>query len=216
MKTKHNKSQPVFGFIIFIAGLFFILLTLVNENHHSENATLENDKKLNVHKDANKDGIKTPNQLVNEYLQKTYDTDQINKLNAVHQNTVYAPDLNNAHEEVPFQEDTSIHFENDNLSSVAGKDLKKGSVNSERELSLDSQIQEEIINDKKLMTDQKLSREAYAKAYVEKAKEKGYRVELDDEYRVVSVKKIIEKKKSKSIFELENIDEVELNKNKKP
>lgn len=202
MKTKKNNSQQTIGFILLLSGLFFVLLTLVyDSNDGSKN---KNEKKINAEKNYLFNTVKSPNDLVNEHLQKTYDNEQIKKLNTIHQNEILAPSLEQAREEVPFQEDMSISFETDDLSSLVGKDLNKDIRQSWEDTTLHNKIEEELSNDQKNAIATKLYRDAYAKAYIQKAKDKGYQVQLDDEFRVISVKKIIEKKKGKSIFELEN------------
>lgn len=193
--TPNKNNNKIIGILLLLIGGFLLFASMF----------LFNEKSLNKKSSASSKNISIkPNDILNEHLQSTYSNMVISETNTIHQNKLKAPSLEKAQEEIPYQEDYSVGFETDDLNANIGKDLKKDIQQSWDNPSLHEKINKEMQEEQQKQISEQEYREAFAKAYIQKAKEKGYEVELDDQYRVVSVKKIKPKKEPPSIFELDS------------
>ncbi len=70
--------------------------------------------------------------------------------------------------------------------------------------TMSQQIQEEILSDMKRSADEESYRKALAEAIIKKAESQGYKIEIDENFKVTNMRKINQKEKQ-SIFDQESL-----------
>lgn len=181
---------------LFLSGLFFLILAIVSFDSTDSIWVPEESSNLKGDPSAK------PIDLINKHLREVYDRQEIEKRNAENLNILTAPSIYQTPRVNPVYnfDDLPISFDQDSINELVGKDLKNYLQSTSIKRSLSEKIQDEIVDG----IAQKMQSEDYkrslADSIIQKAREEGYLVEIDDEYKVKSVKKII-KKNEPSIFD---------------
>lgn len=187
---KQSRFSRDAAIALLLAGLFFLILAIVSLD--STDSILLPGDTANPAK---------PIELINKHLREVYDRQEMEKKNVENLNTITAPPIYKAPKVEPVYnfDNLPLSFDQDSINELIGKDLENFIPNV-HDKSLSEQIQDEVINDmtNKLQTEQ--NKKSLAEAIIKRARDKGYLIEIDDDYKVKSVKKII-KKEAPSIFD---------------
>lgn len=188
---KQNKFSRDAMIAFFLAGLFFLILAIVSLDS-TDSMLLPGGEGANPAK---------PIELVNKHLREVYDRQEMEKKYVENLNTITAPPLYKAPKTEPVYnfDNLPLSFDQDSINELVGKDLENFIPNV-HDKSLSEQIQDEVINDMTAKQQDAENKKHLAEAIIKKARDKGYLIEIDDEYKVKSVKKII-KKEAPSIFD---------------
>ncbi len=191
-KDKKKGPKEFLALIFLLIGIGIFVIPLFNSNQKDQSAVLDTNQEPH-----------NANTILNEHLQSTYDNIEISKKNVKHTNEVLAPTLEQAQEEIPFEEQPTIYYEGDDLAHL-NKDLSKEAPESYKTApTLHNQIMTELKLDEEKIKRDKTYRSNYAKRYIAKAKEKGFIVTLDDDFKITSVHKIEKSDiKKPSIFDI--------------
>jgi hypothetical protein len=80
-------------------------------------------------------------------------------------------------------------LDGENWGELIGKDLK--SIRKERtHVTPEQQVRDDLIHDQQVSAQNLREQEAYAQQFIENARQDGYEVTLDADYRIIDVKKI--------------------------
>ncbi len=187
---KQSRFSRDAAIALLLAGLFFLILAIVSLD--STDSMLLPGEATNSAK---------PIELINKHLREVYDRQEMEKKNVENLNTITAPPIYKAPKVEPVYnfDNLPLSFDQDSINELIGKDLENFIPNV-HDKSLSEQIQDEVINDmtNKLQTEQ--NKKSLAESIIKRARDKGYLIEIDDDYKVKSVKKII-KKEAPSIFD---------------
>lgn len=188
---KKNKFSRDAAIALFLAGLFFLILAIVSLDS-TDSMLLPGGDSVNPSK---------PIELVNKHLREVYDRQEMEKKNVENLNTITAPPIYKAPKVEPVYnfDNLPLSFDQDSINELIGKDLENFIPNI-HDKSLSEQIQDEVINDMATKLQAEENKKHLADAIIKRARDKGYLIEIDDEYKVKSVKRII-KKETPSIFD---------------
>lgn len=191
---KPKKFSRDVAIALLLAGLFFLILAIVSLD--STDSMLLPD--VSVKSDPNA----KPIDLINKHLREVYDRQEIEKKNVENLNVITAPPIYKSPrvEQVYNFDNIPISFDQDSINELVGKDLGNYVHSHSSDRSLSEQIQDEVIDDMNKKAEDENNKKSLAEAIIKKARDKGYLIEIDDDYKVKSVKKII-KKEQPSIFD---------------
>ncbi len=194
---KRNNSSRDAAIALLLSGLFVLIVALVSLSPNDDN---------NVDVTPNPKDDARPIDLVNKHLREVYDQQEIDRINAENMNLVTAPPL---HKTPPVEpvfhfDEMPITFDQDSLEAVVGQDLRIYASSQARQKSLSEQIQQEIIDDIKKSAEEEVYQKALAEAIIKKARTQGFDVQVDDNFKIKSVRKIVIKE-APSLFDPNNL-----------
>jgi hypothetical protein len=193
---KQKKFTRDIAIALLLAGLFLLILALVSLD--------STDSLLLSGSDSSATGTTSskPLELINKHLREVYDRQEIEKKNAENLNVITAPPIYKSPKDEPVYnfDNLPISFDQDSINELVGKDLGHFVHSNSSDRSLSEQIQDEVIDDISRKAQQEAEKKSLAEAIINKAREKGLHVEIDDDFKIKSVKRII-KKESPSIFD---------------
>lgn len=179
---------------LLLAGLFILILAIIS---------LDSTDSIYIsHDNGIADPSNKPIDLINKHLREVYDRQEIQKKNAENLNILTAPPIyHSPHVEPVYNFDNiPLSFDQDSINELIGKDLGTMAHPKSLNPSLNEQIQEEVINDINQKIEAENKKKNLAEAIIKRAKDYGYSIEVDDDYKVKSVKKI-KKNEAPSIFD---------------
>jgi hypothetical protein len=188
-KTKTSRDGAI---ALLLAGLFILIVALVSIEFQESPGDV---------------GLNPANEvraidLVNKHLREVYDRQEIDRKNAENMNALTAPPLYKAPRVEPrfnFDE-LPISFDQDSIDELVGQDLARFTTGRVSARSLNEQIQQEVINDINAATEQEISKKALADAIIQKARKQGLDVQIDENFKIKSVRKI-NLKEAPSVFD---------------
>lgn len=187
---KQSRFSRDAAIALLLTGLFFLILAIISLD--STDSILLPDEGASSAK---------PIELINKHLREVYDRQEMEKKNVENLNTITAPPIYKAHKVEPVYnfDNLPLSFDQDSINELIGKDLENFIPNG-HDKSLSEQIQDEVINDMTTKLQAEQNKKTLAESIIKRARDKGFLIEIDDEYKVKSVKKII-KKEAPSIFD---------------
>lgn len=193
---KNKWSPRDFAIAMLLVGFFLLVLALVSfergpvkpEASRTEGTAMR------------------PIDLVNKHLREVYDQQEMGRKNVENLNTLTAPPLYKAQPTEPVFHfgEIPLTFDPDSVDELVGTDLRIYASNMARQNSLSEQIQQEIIGDIKKAVEDEVYKKALAEAIIQKARSQGYDIQVDDNFKIKSIRKIVIKEGS-SIFDPKNI-----------
>lgn len=179
--TEKRKSRDG-AIALLLTGLFLVIIALLSVDQRGEapKESLENPKA----------SVNTLD-LVNKHLREVYDRQDLERKSAEAMNSITAPPMAKTvpkYSDFHFDE-LPLTFEPDSVDQLVGKDLRIVVSDAMEKRPLNQQIQNEIIQEIKRAKEERRASEALAEAMKKKAANQGYKLEVDDEMKVKSVKK---------------------------
>lgn len=179
--TEKRKSRDG-AVALLLTGLFLVIIALlsVDQREEAPKAFIENPKA----------SVNTLD-LVNKHLREVYDRQDLERKSAEAMNSITAPPMAKTvpkYSDFHFDE-LPLTFEPDSVDQLVGKDLRIVVSDAMEKRPLNQQIQNEIIQEIKRAKEERRASEALAEAMKKKAANQGYKLEVDDEMKVKSVKK---------------------------
>ncbi|MEY4617287.1 MAG: hypothetical protein RJB66_2247 [Pseudomonadota bacterium] len=179
---------------VLLAGLFLLIVALVSfESPPTEPVpVVQSSAPVNTM------------ELVNKHLRDVYDSQEMNRENVERINAITAPPIAESEEEsvepgLIFNQ-LPLDFDSGEMSSFEGQDLNAMALTAVQQRPLSQQIQHEILEDLRRAKEEAQYKKALAGAIIAKAKSQGYDVQIDENFKVRSVRKI-EIKDAPSIFD---------------
>lgn len=198
MSKKRDSSKDV-AVALLLTGLFVLIVALITLEDKSETKSIQGI--------GRKTGSSArPIDLVNQHLREVYDRQELDRIHVENTNAATAPPLNRTKpvEPVYHFDELPVAFDQESLEEIVGQDLRIYASGQARQKSLNEQIQQEIIDDIRRSTEEEVYKKALAESIVKKARDQGYDVQVDDEFKIKSIKKIVIKKQP-SIFDPNNL-----------
>lgn len=193
---KQNSSRDA-AIALLLSGLFVLIVALISMNPKQEKA-------VDLTAPAGEDV--RPIDLVNKHLREIYDRQEIDRINAENMNLITAPSLHTSPpvEPVFHFDQMPISFDQDSLEEVVGQDLRIYASSQARQKTLNEQIQQEIIDDIKKSAEEEVYQKALADSIIKKARSQGFDVQVDENFKIKSVRKIVIKE-APSLFDPNNL-----------
>lgn len=187
---------------ILLLGLFFLILSIIS----LESRETISDELSDTQFEENDKGDVKALDLVNKHMRDVFDKQEILRKNTENMNTLTAPPIYKSPRNEPVYnfDDIPLSFDPDSMNELVGKDLSAFEIESSSDRTLSEQIQNEVINDMVEAEELKIEKRNLAESIIEKARQKGFVIEIDENYKVRSVKKIAPDNK-KSIFDPNNL-----------
>jgi hypothetical protein len=136
-------------------------------------------------------------EIVNRHLKQTYYQMERDKVRVMIENSAVNPQVGKSI--LPPTKDVGVDMEPDRNEEVIARDLDR-SKGSESNYKIDHQIQGQLQDQE----NEKMARESYqseyAKQFVENARQKGWDVQLDENYVVISVRPIKKRDANMPLF----------------
>jgi hypothetical protein len=194
---KKNNSSRDAAIALLLSGLFVLIVALIS-------LSPDENKSIDLTRNSKEDA--RPIDLVNKHLREVYDQQEIDRLNAENMNLVTAPPLHKAPpvEPVFHFDEMPISFDQDSLEEVVGQDLRIYASSQARQKTLSEQIQQEIIDDIKKSAEEEVYQKALADSIIKKARSQGFDVQVDENFKIKSVRKIVIKE-APSLFDPNNL-----------
>lgn len=190
---KKIKITRDIAIAILLIGLFFLILSILSLDSHRA-----------VTMDEKQDDESSPKtiEMVNKHMREVYDKQEMARKNAENLNVLTAPPIYKSPREEPVYQFDNIPltFDPDSMNELVGKDLGQYATSLMQDKSLSEQIQDEIINDMIRDESREQERKSLAEAIIQKAKKQGYLIEVDENYKVKSVRRLINKE-NPSVFD---------------
>ncbi len=190
---KKIKITRDIAIAILLIGLFFLILSILSLDSHRS-----------VTMDENQDEESSPKtiEMVNKHMREVYDKQEMARKNTENLNVLTAPPVYKSPREEPVYQFDNIPltFDPDSMNELVGKDLGQYATSLVQDKTLSEQIQDEIINDMIRDESREQERKSLAEAIIQKAKKQGYLIEVDENYKVKSVRRLINKENS-SVFD---------------
>jgi hypothetical protein len=116
----------------------------------------------------------------------------MDRKNAEVLNELTAPPISKVKPDVPTHhfDELPVFFDQDSAQSVVGEELGTYAYDALKSRPLNQQIQHEILEDIKRAKEEEEYKKALATALINKAKNQGYDLEVDEDYKIKSVRKI--------------------------
>lgn len=192
MKSKISSSDKAIA--ILLVGVFMVIWAMTNKEAISMREAEFESEQSSVR----------PIDLVNKHLREVYDRQEMERKNVENLNALTAPPIKSAEVTVPVYHfgDIPLEFSLTGEEELIGQDVQALAEKALEQRPLSAQIQKEVAEDVVKATEQKKYRKALAEAIVEKARRQGYELNVDEDYKVRSIKKIVEKKRP-TVFETE-------------
>jgi len=194
--NKPKRFTRDMAIALLLAGLFFLVLAMVS---------LDSTDSLMFPAGLSQvDPSTKPIDLINKHLREVYDRQEMEKKNVENLNVITAPPIYKSPRIEPVYnfDNLPLSFDQDSINELVGKDLgnylRSSDAGDHRTLS--EQIQDEVVDDMARQAIAESNKKHLAEAIIQKARDKGYLVEIDENFKVTSVKKII-KKERPSIFD---------------
>jgi hypothetical protein len=192
-REPEDKNQ--IAFIILLFGVILVLGALLlfqmqDKSSESGEIFVGLNKKIRT---------KEYEKSVNAHLSEVYSKSQLKQKTIDLQNKKEAPLISKTNEEAtyPYREDLTLDGEN--LGDLIGKDLngirKKNFFDTPEQ-----KVRDDMIRDQQEAFQKLKDKEAYARQFIENARQDGYEVTLDSEYHIVDIKRI-KKPRYPSLFE---------------
>ena len=197
VKTSEQKRKTKDKAVaLFLLGLFLMILALLS---------LENESTISNDTSDDTSDVRVID-LVNKHLRDAYDRGEIERKNAENINILTAPTIKNAPKTEPVYHfnELPLTFDQDSTNELLGKDLRLIMTQAVEKTTMSQQIQEEILSDMKRSADEESYRKALAEAIIKKAESQGYKIEIDENFKVTNMRKINQKEKQ-SIFDQESL-----------
>jgi hypothetical protein len=182
---------------LLLLGLFILIWALINMDDQEEKNKAKGSVQQNPVRAID---------LVNQHLREVYDRQEMERQNVENMNALTAPPIHKAPQEIPQYhfDELPLTFDQDSVNELVGKDLRHLASQSVRQRTLSQQIQKEIIDDIQRSAEEEKYKKALAEAIIKKAKAQGYDVQVDDDFKVKSIRKIV-KKEAPSVFDSQNL-----------
>lgn len=177
-----------------LAGLFLLVWGLVNEKTIRSRTTSYQEESSNV----------KPIDLVNKHLREIYDKAELQENATKSLNQLTAPPiLPPPDEQVEINlDEISWTIDETKLEELKGQKINDLAQEALEKRPLSQQIQKEVAEDLRKARELSTYKEALSATIVEKARNQGYAIEVDSEYRIKTIKKIKKRDKAPSVFEL--------------
>lgn len=128
---------------------------------------------------------------VNKHLMVTNETMALQRQRMEIENARLAKDLDSTSAQPAYQAPTEgSNLNSENRAAEIANELGRGERKESANLNPDEIIQKEIFNAQQMEAYSKAYKEEYARQFVENARRGGYAVQLDDNFKVISVRPI--------------------------
>lgn len=183
---KKIKMTRDIAIAVLLLGLFFLILAILSIDSHQSTSLKGASIEENTPKTI---------EMVNKHMREIYDKQEMERKNAENLNLLTAPPLYKTPKNEPVYQfnQMPLSFDPDAMNELVGKDLGEFVQPVPKEKTLSEEIQNEIINDMIGDNKKELERKNMADAIIENAKKKGYLIEIDENYKVKSVRKLLNK-----------------------
>lgn len=189
----NKKNQRDLATAILLVGLFFTIWGLVNQ-HTIESRTVGYKEETSSVRSVD---------LVNKHLREMYDRMELENSSVKTLNELTAPPI-----APPPDEQAEVNFdeipwviEDSAKDQWEGQDVSELAKSALAKRPLSQQVQREVLSDIQRAKELEAYKEALAASIIEKAKKQGYLITVDNEFKVKSVKKLIEKQNAQSVFD---------------
>lgn len=199
---KDQKSHRDIAVAFFFAGLFVLIVAVLTLEKTVEKTMDDNDDSKvagrsysdDPNEQQGREGTR-PIDLVNKHLREVYDREEIQRRKVEILNRATAPPLHRTkpNETVLYFNELPLSFDQDSLEELVGQDLRLFSTSASRTKGLNQQIQDEIIEEMARGVVEEKERKALADSIIAKAREKGFDIKIDEDFKIQSVRKIVVK-----------------------
>lgn len=190
MKSPRNQKDGAIALLLIGLFLLIIALTSFESKDFSTEELKEQNKKINAM------------DLVNKHLREVYDRQEIDRKNVENINALTAPPMSKApkNENLFHFDDLPLTFSEDSNNELLGKDLRVYATTVIKEQTLSQKIQQEVIADIQKASEEEVYKKALADSIVKKAKNQGFDIQIDENYKIKNIRKMIIKEKP-SVFD---------------
>jgi hypothetical protein len=194
MENKKGSKDAAMAFIL--VGLLVLILALVS---------MEQTRSGQSSSPVAEETIR-PIDLVNKHLRDVYTQQERERVVVQNINTLTAPPLRKVPKEEPRHhfDELPLTFDQDVTNEILGEDLRIFAASAVRQRTLSEQIQKEVMDDLKKAAEEEAYKRALAESIIKKARDQGYEIQINDSFKVTSIKKI-KKEKEISIFDKDHL-----------
>lgn len=187
-----TKAPKDIAIALLLVGLFLLIVALLS----LEEEPVEIRKAVIPNADVN------VLDLVNKHMREIYDKQEMERKNVENINALTAPPISQVKPEVPafHFEELPLIFEEESANELVGQDLRSYASSAINSRPLNQQIQHEIIQDLKRAAEEEIYKKALAEAIISKARSQGYDLQIDEDYKIKSIRKV-KFKEAPSVFD---------------
>ena len=190
--TQKPQKKPWLAIVFIFAALVFLLLSFIAKKNSTKT---QNSMQKNQHTEEYSDRVNEHLKMTAQRMKQQQDTFNLeNERDKLNSNQVFTSSQSTSQSSsgVDFSTDTQW---DDMADKLRNRESQHGEISGPAD-----EVQYDLFQKQKEAEYTEAYKEAYSQAFVENARKHGYEIKLTEDFKIKSVRKIIQKK-SPSLFE---------------